>query len=345
MSVVTPQDRAISHWLLICLFLIFAMVVLGGVTRLTGSGLSMVNWHPIHGTIPPLTSVEWDEEFSFYQQSPEFQKINRNMNVDDFKTIFWYEYSHRMLGRFIGLVFFIPFVFFWLQKKIKPGLAPKLLTMFVLGGFQGLLGWYMVKSGLVSNPHVSQYRLTAHLVSAILIFSFILWTWLDLRYPKIAKTNQNHQVNRWYPLSFGLLALVLLTIVSGGFVAGMKAGLIYNTFPLMGGQWIPEGISALSPWYMNLFENKVTAQFGHRVLAIGTAILLFAWYIKGRNRFDNVRLTRSFKWIGMMVIIQVSLGLFTLLYNVPIPVASMHQAGALLLFSAMLINVHALRRQ
>jgi cytochrome c oxidase assembly protein subunit 15 len=321
------------------------MVVLGGVTRLTGSGLSMVNWHPIHGTIPPLTSVEWDEEFSFYQQSPEFQKINRHMDVEDFKTIFWYEYSHRMLGRFIGLVFFIPFVFFWWQKKIKPGLAPKLLTMFILGGLQGLLGWYMVKSGLVSNPHVSQYRLTAHLVSAILIFSFILWTWLDLRYPKSSQSSQDYQLNRWCQLSFGLLALVLLTIVSGGFVAGMKAGLIYNTFPLMGGQWIPEGISALSPWYMNLFENKVTAQFGHRVLAIGTAILLCAWYIKGRSRFDSVRVTRSFKWIGMMVIIQVSLGLFTLLYNVPVPVASMHQAGALLLFSAMLINVHALRSQ
>ncbi|MFT4607985.1 MAG: cytochrome c oxidase assembly protein subunit 15 [Urechidicola sp.] len=350
MSVITPQDRAISHWLLVCLFLIFFMVVLGGVTRLTGSGLSMVNWHPIHGTIPPITSAQWDEEFSFYQQSPEFQKINSAMDVDDFKSIFWLEYSHRMLGRVIGLVFFVPLVYFWWRKKIKPGLTPKLLAMFVLGGFQGLLGWYMVKSGLVNNPHVSQYRLTAHLVSAIFIYGFILWTWLDLRYPKISQHSQNHQLNRLFQLSLGLLSLVLLTIVSGGFVAGMKAGLIFNTFPLMGGQWIPEGISALSPWYMNLFENKVTAQFGHRVLAIGTAILLFAWYIKGRSlsvgqRLDSQRLTQSFKWIGMMVIIQVSLGLFTLLYHVPVPVASMHQAGALLLFSAMLINMHALRNQ
>jgi cytochrome c oxidase assembly protein subunit 15 len=350
MPVIPPQDRTISHWLLICLFLIFFMVVLGGVTRLTGSGLSMVNWHPIHGTIPPITSAQWDEEFSFYQQSPEFQKINSSMDVDDFKSIFWLEYSHRMLGRIIGLVFFVPFVYFWWRKKIKPGLTPKLLAMFVLGGFQGLLGWYMVKSGLVNNPHVSQYRLTAHLVSAILIYGFILWTWLDLRYPKILQRSQNHQLNRWFQLSFGLLSLVLLTIVSGGFVAGMKAGLIFNTFPLMGGQWVPEGISALSPWYMNLFENKVTAQFGHRVLSIGTAILLFVWYVKGRilsvsQRLDGQRLMRSFKWIGMMVIIQVSLGLLTLLYHVPVPIASMHQAGALLLFSAMLMNVHALRSQ
>ncbi len=350
MSVITPEDRAISHWLLICLLLIFFMVVLGGVTRLTGSGLSMVNWHPIHGSIPPITSAQWDEEFSFYRQSPEFQKFNRDMNVDDFKSIFWFEYSHRLLGRVIGLVFFVPFVYFWWRKKIKPDLTPKLLMMFVLGGLQGLLGWYMVKSGLVNNPHVSQYRLTAHLVSAILIYGFILWTWLDLRYPKSLQRSQDQQLNRCCQLSFGLLALVLLTIVSGGFVAGLKAGLIFNTFPLMGGQWVPEGVLALSPWYMNLFENKVTVQFGHRVLAIGIAVLLFAWYIKGRGlsvsqRFDGQRLTRSFKWVGMMVIIQVSLGLSTLLFQVPVPIAAMHQAGALLLFSAMLMNVHALRRQ
>ena len=345
MSIITPDDRVVSQWLLVCLFLIFFMVVLGGVTRLTGSGLSMVNWHPIHGTVPPITAAQWDEEFSFYQKSPEFLKINSAMDVDDFKSIFWLEYSHRMLGRFIGIVFFVPFVYFWWRKKIKAGLTPKLLTMFVLGGCQGLLGWYMVKSGLVNNPHVSQYRLTAHLVSAILIYGFILWTWLDLRHPKSLLSSHGKQLERWSYISLSLLGLVLLTIVSGGFVAGMKAGLIYNTFPLMGGQWIPEGISALTPWYMNLFENKVTAQFSHRVLAIGTAILLFAWYIKGRSRFNNFRLTRSFKWIGMMVIIQVSLGLWTLLYNVPVPVASMHQTGALLLFSAMLINFHALRRQ
>jgi cytochrome c oxidase assembly protein subunit 15 len=352
MSVITPQDRTISHWLLICLFFIFFMVVLGGVTRLTGSGLSMVNWQ-IQGSIPPITSAQWDEEFGSYQQSPEFQKINSDMNVDDFKSIFWFEYSHRMLGRVIGLVFFVPFVYFWWRKKIRPGLTPKLLMMFVLGGFQGLLGWYMVKSGLVNNPHVSQYRLTAHLVSAIVIYGFILWTWLDLRYPKSSQPSQDPQLNRLCRLSIGLLALVLLTIVSGGFVAGLKAGLIFNTFPLMGGQWIPEGVLALSPWYMNFFENKVTVQFLHRVLAIGTAVLLFVWYIKGRSlsvshrfngqQFACQRLTRSFKLIGMMVIIQVSLGLCTLLFQVPVPIAAMHQAGALLLFSATLMNVHALR--
>lgn len=344
MPFITPQDRAISHWLLICLFLIFFMVVLGGVTRLTGSGLSMVNWHPVHGAIPPLTSEQWDEEFNDYQQSPEFQKINRDMNVDDFKSIFWFEYSHRLLGRIIGLVFFVPFVYFWWRKKIKPGLTPKLLTMFVLGGFQGLLGWYMVKSGLVNNPHVSQYRLTAHLLSAILIYGFILWTILDLRCGQTFRVDKNEMLARWQKLSLGLLGLVLITIVSGGFVAGLKAGKIFNSFPLMGGEWVPEGLWALTPWYMNLFENMVTVQFDHRVLATCLAVLLFGWYIKGRNRFDDKRLRRSFKWIGMMVIVQVGLGISTLLLHVPVSIAAMHQAGALLLFTAMLMNVHALYR-
>ena len=340
----TQHNRAISHWLLICLCLIFFMVVLGGVTRLTGSGLSMVNWQPISGVIPPLTAEQWQQEFSAYQQSPEFEKINRDMNINGFKSIFWFEYSHRLLGRIIGLVFFIPFVYFWWRKRIKPGLTPKLMTMFVLGGLQGLLGWYMVKSGLVNNPHVSQYRLVAHLLSAILIYGFILWTLLDLRCSEPVQTSKTATLARWRKLSVGLLGLVLLTIVSGGFVAGLKAGLIFNTFPLMGGNWIPEGIAALTPWYLNLFENVVTVQFNHRVLGVCAGLLLFAWYIIGRQRFDDVRVQRSFKWIGMMVIIQVTLGISTLLLQVPVTLAAMHQAGALILFSAVLVNVHALRR-
>ncbi|RLA05050.1 MAG: heme A synthase, partial [Gammaproteobacteria bacterium] len=251
-------NQAISWWLLTCLALIFAMVILGGVTRLTGSGLSMVNWHPIHGSIPPLNSEQWQQEFGNYQQSPEFQKINRDMNVDEFKSIFWFEYSHRMLGRLIGLVFLLPFLYFWWRKKIPQGLTPRLFIMFGLGGLQGLLGWYMVKSGLVSNPHVSQYRLTAHLLSAILIYGFILWTILDLNQSRRYQALKDSTVKNWRNISLALTSLVLLTVVSGGFVAGLKAGLIFNSFPLMGGQWIPEGIAALSPWYLNLFENMVT---------------------------------------------------------------------------------------
>lgn len=345
MSVTSSQDRLISQWLLICLLLIFIMVVLGGVTRLTGSGLSMVNWHPIHGVVPPLTSEQWSEEFGNYQQSPEFQKINRDMNISEFKSIFWFEFSHRLLGRLIGLVFLLPFLYFWWRNKIKPGLTPKLMIMFLLGGLQGLLGWYMVKSGLVSNPHVSQYRLTAHLLSAILIYGYILWTILDLNQQNSYLTFKQSAVAGWRRISLGLIVLLLITIVSGGFVAGLKAGLIFNTFPLMNGEWIPEGLGALSPWYLNLFENMVTVQFAHRMLAITTGLLMLGWYIKGRVRFEDDAVIRSFKLVGMMVIIQLVLGVSTLLMQVPVWLGAMHQAGALLLFSTMLINVHALSRQ
>ena len=345
MSINSLQDRQISDWLLCCLLLIFIMVVLGGVTRLTGSGLSMVNWHPVHGVVPPLTAEHWLEEFSSYQQSPEYQKINRDMSVEDFKSIFWFEYSHRLLGRLIGLVFLLPFLYFWWRNKLKSGLTPKLMIMFALGGLQGLLGWYMVKSGLVSNPHVSQYRLTAHLLSAILIYGFILWTILDLRGRNYYRAIQQSTVAAWRKMSLGLMVLLLTTIVSGGFVAGLKAGMIFNTFPLMNGEWIPEGVAALSPWYLNLFENKVTVQFAHRLLAITTGLLLFGWYIKGRIRFEDPAIKLSFKLVGMMVIIQVVLGISTLLTQVPVWLGAMHQAGALLLFSVMLINVHALSRQ
>jgi len=345
MSPISPQDRQISQWLLLCLSLIFVMVVLGGVTRLTGSGLSMVNWHPVHGVLPPLTAEQWDEEFGNYKQSPEYQKINRDMGVAEFKSIFWFEYTHRLLGRLIGLVFLLPFLYFWWRNKIKPGLTPKLMIMFLLGGLQGLLGWYMVKSGLVNNPHVSQYRLTAHLMSAILIYGFILWTILDLRQNLHYQAMRQSAVSAWRKISLALIGLLLLTIVSGGFVAGLKAGLIFNTFPLMGGKWIPEGLAALSPWYLNLFENMVTVQFGHRLLAITTGLLLLGWYIQGRVRFEDPVIKRSFKLVAMMVIIQLVLGISTLLMQVPVWLGAMHQAGALLLFSAMLINVHALSRQ
>ena len=339
----TDNDRAILRWLQLCLVLIFAMVILGGVTRLTGSGLSMVTWHPT-GMLPPFGSEQWQTEFKRYQQFPEFQIINSEMTLAGFKSIFWFEYSHRMLGRLIGIVFLLPFVYFWLRKMIKPGLKPRLMIMFLLGGLQGLLGWYMVKSGLVSNPHVSQYRLSAHLLSAILIYGFILWTIFNLALPGEYRRLAESSVAGWRRTVLVFVALVLITIVSGGFVAGLRAGLIFNTFPLMGGNLIPEGLGALSPWYLNPFENMVTAQFDHRWLATGTGLLLIGWYLKGRSHFDDSALQRSFKLVGMMVIIQLLLGIATLLLQVPVFMGALHQAGALLLFSALLFNVHALSR-
>ncbi len=343
MSYTGEYDRVILRWLLLCLCLIFIMVILGGVTRLTGSGLSMVNWHPT-GMLPPMSSGQWLEEFDRYKGSPEYLLVNADMTVAGFKSIFWFEYSHRMLGRLIGLVFLLPFVYFAWKKMIKPGLTPRLMVMFMLGGLQGLLGWYMVKSGLVNNPHVSQYRLTAHLLSAIMIYGFILWTILDLLNPKKYRTMAQSAAVGWRKLSLGLLILLLITMVSGGFVAGLKAGLIFNTFPLMGGRLIPEGIAALSPWYMNPLENLVTVQFDHRWLATLSAILLLIWYIRGRLNFQEPTLQRSFKLVGMMVIIQAGLGIATLLTRVPVTLGALHQAGALLLFSALLLNVHTLSR-
>jgi len=331
------------RWLQFCLVLIFTMVILGGVTRLTGSGLSMVTWHPT-GMLPPLSSEQWLAEFQLYQQFPEYQKLNRDMSLEGFKSIFWFEYSHRMLGRLIGLAFLLPFVYFWLRKMIKPGLTPRLLVMFVLGGLQGVLGWYMVKSGLVNNPQVSQYRLSAHLLSAILIYGFILWTIFNLAVAKPYCRLAESRVAAWRKASLALVALVLLTIVSGGFVAGLKAGLIYNTFPLMGGNLIPQGIGALSPWYLNPLENMVTVQFDHRWLAVGLGLLLITWYLRGRSRFDEPGLQRSFKLVGMMIIVQLALGIATLLLQVPVSLGALHQAGALLLFSALLFNIHALSR-
>jgi cytochrome c oxidase assembly protein subunit 15 len=343
MQQMSDNDRAIVRWLLVCLLLVFAMMLLGAVTRLTDSGLSMVTWHPT-GVLPPMGTDQWMAEFELYRQFPEYQKLNRGMTLDSFKSIYWFEYSHRMLGRLIGLVFLLPFCYFWLRKMIKPGLTPRLVVMFLLGGLQGMLGWYMVQSGLVSDPQVSQYRLTAHLLTAILIYGFILWTILNLVVGDPYCRLVDSKAPGWRRVSLGLLSLALLTIVSGGFVAGLNAGLIFNTFPLMGGNLIPEGIGALSPWFMNPLENMVAVQFNHRWLAIVTGILLLVWYIRGRSFFDEVRLQRSFKLIGMMVIIQLALGIATLLLQVPVVLGALHQAGALLLFSALLFNIHALSR-
>lgn len=343
MSANSVSHPAISNWLKVCLLLVLTMILLGGATRLTGSGLSMVTWHPT-GMLPPLNASEWQQEFELYKQYPEYQVINRGMTLDAFKRIYWFEYSHRQLGRLIGLVFLLPFVYFLARRMIPAGMTPRLIVMFVLGGMQGLLGWYMVQSGLVNDPQVSQYRLTAHLLSAILIYGFILWTILTLEDEQTYRPLSESAAALWRKLSLVLMGLVVLTIASGGFVAGLKAGKIFNTFPLMGGQLIPEGIGALTPWYLNPLENMVTVQFDHRWLAMTTGVLLLVWYWKGRAGFGDGRIQRSFKLIGMMVLIQLVLGIATLVFQVPVWLGVLHQAGALLLFSFMLINVHRLSR-
>lgn len=340
----THPNVYVIRWLELCATLIFIMVILGGVTRLTGSGLSMVNWHPIHGVFPPVSALEWQEEFNNYKQSPEFIKKNSFMEVEDFKRIFYFEYSHRMLGRLIGIVFFFPMLFFIWSKHIKRPEIPKYLLMLVLGAFQGLLGWYMVKSGLVNNPHVSQYRLTAHLMSAVVIYLFIVWTILGLKntQPYVPIAYSAIKSMRYWAL--GLVAIILLTISSGGFVAGLKAGLIFNTFPKMGEHWIPPDLFVLTPFYMNFFENLVSVQFNHRLLAISTAVLIMLYWFNSQFWKLSRCTLLTFNWLLAAVALQAFLGVTTLLNGVPIVLGALHQAGALILVTFMAINLHAVTR-
>ncbi len=333
------RNRPVALWLLVCCALVFLMVVLGGVTRLTGSGLSMVDWRPVTGLLPPLSADEWQQAFEMYQDSPEYRKVNAHMDVDDFKGIFWLEYLHRLLGRIIGIAFFVPFVVFAIRGRIRPREWPKYLFMFVLGGLQGILGWYMVKSGLVDNPAVSQYRLTAHLVLAFLIYAYMLWVALSLLFPR--ETTQRHP---WWGRSVVLSSLIVLTIVSGGFVAGLKAGKIFNSFPMMGDYWIPPGVMALDPWWRNLFDNPALVQLDHRVLAITTFVACVAFWFGIRRRRIGDRSRTAVHLLLAAVTLQFVLGVLTLLYHVPIALGAAHQGSALLLLTAAIYLVHTLGR-
>lgn len=325
------RDRGIAGWLLICCLMIYAMVVLGGVTRLTGSGLSMVEWDPIFGIVPPLDEASWEATFELYRASPEYQKINAGMDLQGFKGIYWFEYAHRVLGRSIGTVFLLPFLYFLYRGRIRRPLIPKLAGMFLLGGLQGLLGWYMVRSGLVDNPHVSQYRLTAHLGLAVLIYGWILHVALGLWYG-----DSSQRVSAGLRSAVILLTgLVFITILSGGFVAGLKAGFAYNTFPLMDGHWVPEVVLMQEPWWRNFFENIATVQFDHRALALLVLVSVLLLWVANLRRRPARQVHAGLHLLLGTVLLQVTLGISTLLLHVPVPLASLHQAGALLVFSVL----------
>ncbi|MDX1481857.1 MAG: COX15/CtaA family protein [Woeseiaceae bacterium] len=328
---VSPEQRAVARWLLICCALVFAMVILGGVTRLTGSGLSMADWRPVTGVLPPLSEEAWQRNFELYQQTPEFREKNSHMDVEAFKGIFWLEYLHRLLGRLIGLAFAVPLAFFLLRGYIRWSESPRYFLMLLLGGLQGVLGWYMVRSGLVDNPAVSQYRLTAHLLAAFLIYGFMLWTALSLLRPPDLR--ERHP---WFGRTIALGVLITLTIVSGGFVAGLKAGKLYNTFPMMGDYWVPPGLMALEPAWRNFFENHATVQFDHRVLAITTFFLIVAYWYGMRSTDPSPRLRRGVNALLHTAVLQVALGIATLLLVVPLALAAAHQAVGMLLFTVAL---------
>ena len=326
---------AVGWWLIACAALVYAMVVVGGVTRLTGSGLSMVRWHPVSGVLPPMGEDAWQLEFDAYRASPEYRFVNRGMSLAEFKRIFWMEYAHRMLGRGVGIAFLVPFVFFLTRRAIPPGMTPGLVGVFVLGGAQGLLGWYMVMSGLIDEPRVSQYRLAAHLTLAVVIYVYLLALALRVLDSRGAERRTAAGADPVCRLALAAAISVFVTLVIGAFVAGLKAGHVYPTFPMMGEFWVPPGMFETAPWWRSFFENPVTAQFTHRLLALASCIAVIAAW-GASLRADVPRRVRLWAHASLVAVAaQVALGVSTLLLHVPVPLASAHQAGAIALLTCL----------
>jgi cytochrome c oxidase assembly protein subunit 15 len=330
------MQKPIAIWLFICCALVFAMVVVGGVTRLTGSGLSIVEWQPLIGTIPPLSQEDWEVLLEKYRQIPQYEEVNKGMTLDEFKGIFWWEYFHRLLGRAIGIVYFIPFIYFVIRKQVNRLLGLKLLGIFALGGLQGLMGWYMVMSGLVDNIYVSQYRLTAHLGLAFVIYAAMFWVATGLLSSENSLQRDRATLQSLRRFSLSITTLIFIMVLSGGLVAGIHAGLAYNTFPLMDGYLIPTDLFVLEPWYRNFFENMATVQFDHRMIAWLLALLVPLFWFKTRKYSLSSSERLACHLLLMMLAVQISLGIATLLLVVPVPLAAAHQAGAMLLFTAAL---------
>ena len=335
------SQRSIIAWLIAGALLVVIMVVVGGITRLTQSGLSMVEWNLIMGSVPPLNEMEWQQTFDKYKESPEYNIVNYEFGLEDFKAIFWWEYIHRMLGRLIGLVFIIPFIIFLFQKRIDRSLLKKLIIIFLLGAFQGFLGWYMVKSGLVQDPHVSHYRLAAHLIAALTLFCLILWTALGLIY----KDNKEQKFIKYKKVRIlSIIGTIVLgiQIIYGAFVAGLKAGLYYNTWPKMGNKWIPSEVLNALPREgpVSLLDNITVVQFIHRYLAWIVAAIVMVLFLRVRKNIKNVELQRGSQFLLGMTILQILLGIFTLTYQVPVSLGVIHQFGSVLLLAGFIFVLH-----
>ena len=343
-SVERESDFAVRAWLIAVAVLVFAMIVVGGATRLTDSGLSITEWQPILGAIPPFSEAAWQEAFDQYKAIPEYAIVNAGMALSDFKFIYWWEWAHRFLGRFIGVAFALPFAWFWLTGKLRPGFAWKCLGVFVLGGLQGFIGWYMVMSGLADRIDVSQYRLALHLLTALAILALLIWLLADLapRSDQIRLDTVTHAQRR---MAAVLLALVFVQSGLGALVAGLKAGLTYNTWPLMDGKLIPSGLGILTPWYLNFFENVTTVQFDHRVVAY-VLVALACWHLVSLERTaDDERLVRSAGLLAAALVAQMGIGIWTLLSNVALPLGLAHQAGAAIVVVAATLHLHRMARR
>ncbi len=342
-----PHRRKVLIWLGVMCLLIMTMVAIGGVTRLTESGLSIVKWEPISGVIPPTNEQDWERLFEEYKDSPQFQQVNSAMSMSEFQSIFYWEYFHRLIGRMVGLAYLIPLLLFQFVLRTLPGsISRRLWFALFLGGAQGVMGWYMVQSGLVDLPRVSHYRLAVHLLLALVLFGYLLSIFLDLL-PQRARVfgalagREDHGKLKW--VSLGLLGLITIQIFYGALVAGLRAGYGYNTFPLMGESWIPAGFLDLNPYWLNFIENVWSVQFVHRMIA--WLILLFAvWFWRFASQFALSGSQRVLVYLVVVAVaVQFGLGVMTLLHVVPIPLAVTHQVLAIGLFGLVLGFVHTLR--
>lgn len=334
--------RRVRTWLAYVCVLVVAMLVLGGVTRLTGSGLSIVEWRPITGAIPPLSEEDWRAAFLAYQDTPQYRLLNEGMSLAEFQRIFAWEYVHRLVGRLLGLVFVLPLGHFVLTRSIDPSHVRRLLVVLALGALQGGLGWFMVKSGLTDAPNVSHYRLAAHLTLALVVLGTLFWTWLDM---SDHDASDHDALPTRARLRFALHAvagLLVLQIVYGAFTAGLHAGIGYNTFPMMHGRWIPPDAFALEPAWRNALENRAAVQLIHRALGALLVLSILATALLARRAPRDTR--RAVQVLAVGVLVQFALGVATLILVVPVPIAALHQLGACLLLLAVLRAQHAARR-
>ena len=333
-------DKSVGIWLLVIALLIAAMVVVGGLTRLTGSGLSITEWHPVTGMLPPMSDAAWQAEFAKYQGTPQYALLNKGMGLASFQTIYWWEWTHRLLGRVLGAVFLLPFLYFLWTRRIDRALVPRLVVIFLLGAAQGLLGWWMVKSGL--EPHrvaVSQYRLAAHLGLAVALFGFVLWTALEVLG---ARRTSITALARFRPWAFALAALIFIQMLLGAFMAGLNAGRAFDTWPTYGGTWIPPGLYDLSPWWINHFENPALVHFQHRMVGYDIAIFVVWLFVVLHRAGADKPVRMAAVHVLALTALQIALGVLTVIGGVPLALAAVHQIAALALFGSVVWLTYAI---
>ena len=331
-------------WLLVVAGLVLLMITIGGATRLTGSGLSITEWRPIMGVIPPLSEASWLDAFAKYKTIPQYLELNKGMSLEAFKAIFWWEWGHRFLGRLIGFVFAVPLIWFWLRGQIPQRMKIPLAGLLVLGGMQGFVGWFMVQSGLADRIDVSQYRLALHLSIAFILLGGLIWLALGLSKDN-APTFDSATITRGQArVAMIIVGLIFLQMIAGAFVAGLKAGLTYNTWPLMDGRIIPNGLGTMSPWYLNIFENITTVQFNHRLIAYLVAGVVIDHAIGITGRAGDEKLRASAAVLMVAIWLQIGLGIWTLLAVVPLSLGLAHQGGAAILFSIAVRHLYLVRR-